>query len=130
MELVLETDGASKGNPGDAGAGYILSRDASIIARGKKYLGVTTNNVAEYMAMIIGLEKALSLGATGVIALTDSQLIVNQIEGLYRVRKSHLKPLHRRCLDLISDLDTFTIRYVPSSRNRAHRLAEEAAENR
>ncbi len=126
--IVLETDGASKGNPGRAGAGYILSKDNHILAKGKAHIGVTTNNVAEYKAMIMGLERALELGATNVRALTDSTLLAEQIQGRYRVRKPHLRTLHSRCLDLISRLEAFTIEHIPSSVNHAHRLAEEAAE--
>jgi ribonuclease HI len=125
--MTLETDGASKGNPGPSGAGYVLSAGGRTVARGKEHLGVTTNNVAEYRAMIMGLEKARQLDARKVVVLTDSLLILRQIQGVYRVRKDHLKLLHGRCMDLISGLDDFSITYVPSSQNRAHRLAEEAA---
>lgn len=126
-ETILETDGAARGNPGSAGAGYIISREGKVLVQDKVHLGVTTNNVAEYTAMIMGLERTLRIGAKRVLALTDSLLVVRQIQGSYKVKKDHLKPLHRKCLDLISRLESFTIRYIPSSRNPAHRLAEDAA---
>ncbi len=127
VEMVLEIDGASKGNPGPAGAGYILSQGGSIMAQGKVGLGITTNNVAEYSALILGLQKALEMGASRVLALTDSILLARQMTGSYRVRQDHLKPLHARCVDLVSRLASFRIRHIPSNHNRAHALAEEAA---
>jgi len=124
---VLEIDGAARGNPGPAGAGYLISKKGKVLAQGKRHLGVTTNNVAEYTALLEGLRKALSLGARDLEVQTDSLLVLRQIEGSYKVRKEHLKGLHRRCIDLISQLRSFSIRYVPSEKNRAHALAHEAA---
>jgi len=126
-EAVIETDGASRGNPGRAGAGYILSKDGERLAQGSRFLGISTNNVAEYTGMIMGLEKAVEMGESRVLALTDSLLVARQLEGKYRVRKPHLKPLYRRCMELIGGLESFRVDYVPSSENRAHALAEEAA---
>jgi ribonuclease HI len=128
-EAVIETDGASRGNPGKAGAGFILSRNGEIISKGNRHLGISTNNVAEYTGMIMGLEEALELGERRLLALTDSLLVVRQLNGEYRVKKTHLKPLHRRCLDLISKFDSFRVEHVPSNRNRAHALAERATED-
>lgn len=125
--LTVESDGASRGNPGPSGAGYLVSKEGRILAKGKSYLGITTNNVAEYRGMIMGLEKALELGAESVLALSDSLLVVRQVQGRYRVGKDHLKPLHRKCMDLAGRFQSFSIEYVPSSRNRAHALAEAAA---
>lgn len=125
--VIVESDGASRGNPGPAGAGYLVSQEGHVLAKGKRYLGISTNNVAEYQGMILGLEKALDLGADEVRALSDSLLVVRQVQGRYRVRKDHLKPLHRRCMDLAGRFRSFSIEYVPSSRNRAHALAEAAA---
>jgi ribonuclease HI len=127
-EAVIETDGASRGNPGRAGAGFILSRNSEIISEGSRYLGISTNNVAEYTGMIMGLEEALGRGEKRLLALTDSLLVARQLTGEYRVKKAHLKPLHRRCMDLISRFDSFRVEYVPSSKNRAHALAELATE--
>lgn len=126
-EAIIETDGASRGNPGRAGAGYILSKNGGTVTQESRSIGTSTNNVAEYTGMIMGLEKAVERGERRVLALTDSLLVARQLEGKYRVRKAHLKPLHRRCLELIGKLESFRIEYVPSSQNRAHALAEEAA---
>jgi ribonuclease HI len=126
-EAILEIDGASRGNPGKAGAGFILSCGGRQVARGGRALGTTTNNVAEYMALILGLEKAIELGFRRIHALSDSLLLVRQVEGIYRVRNPRLKVLHRRCMDLIEQLQSFGIGFVPSAENRAHALAEEAS---
>jgi ribonuclease HI len=126
MTMVLETDGSSRGNPGKAGAGYVLSMDGKVVAD-KRHLGITTNNVAEYTAMIMGLERATRMGASRLVAVTDSLLLARQMAGSYRVRQSHLKPLHKRCMELVSKLQSFEIRYVPSHQNRAHLLAHQAA---
>jgi len=125
--FVLETDGSSKGNPGRAGAGYILSVDGRVVVQGKRHLGITTNNVAEYAAMIMGLEKARELGVTKIVVITDSLLLAKQMGGSYKVRQPHLRSLHKRCVDLASKFDSFEIRYMPSEQNRAHLLAEQAA---
>jgi ribonuclease HI len=126
-EAVIETDGASRGNPGSSGAGYILSKNGGIVSQGSRHIGISTNNVAEYTGMIMGLESALERGERRILALTDSLLVARQLRGEYKVRKAHLKPLHRRCLDLISKFESFRVEYVPSDHNRAHALAEEAA---
>lgn len=128
-EAVIETDGASRGNPGRAGAGFIISKNGKRLAQGSRFLGISTNNVAEYTGMIMGLEEVVERGESRVLALTDSLLVARQLEGKYRVRKSHLKPLHRRCMELIGSLESFRVEYVPSSENRAHKLAEEAADH-
>lgn len=125
--LTVEIDGASRGNPGKAGAGYIISLNGEEIERGKRSLGTTTNNVAEYQAMILGLERASKLGANDISVKTDSLLVLKQIKGDYRVRKKHLKPLTRRCLDLLEGFDSVEMSHVSSDQNRAHELAEEAA---
>ena len=126
-EWVLETDGSSKGNPGRAGAAFILSRGDQVVAAGSKHLGVATNNVAEYTAVLMGLEEALRLGAESLTLVTDSRLVANQLLGIFQVRKEHLRPLNRRCRSLIRRLSSFKVRVVPSGKNRAHRLAEEAS---
>jgi ribonuclease HI len=125
--VILEIDGASKGNPGNAGSGYLISRDGEILARGKRYLGITTNNVAEYKAMIMGLSRAAEMGFKEITVKTDSLLVSRQIEGEYRVRKEHLRKLCDEARKLIGRFKSVKIEYVPSERNRAHPLAEDAA---
>jgi ribonuclease HI len=126
--LKIQIDGASRGNPGPAGAGVVLSD-----SRGKKlkemavYLGESTNNVAETCALILGLQEALRLGSRRVSVLTDSQLLQRQVTGLYRVKDERLRLLHALIRPLAESFDRFEIRHVPREENRAaDRLANQA----
>ena len=100
-ELILHIDGASKGNPGVAGIGALLTRpDGEVIAEIGESIGIATNNVAEYKALIRGLEEALARGAGKVIVHTDSQLLARQMEGRYKINAPHLLVLQRAAKDL------------------------------
>ena len=123
--MTVACDGASRGNPGPAGAGaQITGPDGSVLAEVAEGLGETTNNVAEYTAVILGLERALDLGATEVLLRSDSQLLVNQLTGRYRVKTAHLQPLHRRVRELGARFDTIEYEHVRRERNtEADRLA-------
>lgn len=126
----MHADGASWGNPGDAGYGALITdAEGNALAETKGYLGKTTNNVAEYQALIHGLEKALALGMRRIHVRMDSQLVVAQIRGTYRVRQPHLKPLHQKAQELLARFAHFEIDHVPRELNhRADRLANEAIE--
>ena len=123
--MTVACDGASRGNPGPAGAGaQITGPDGSVLAEVAEGLGETTNNVAEYTAVIRGLERALDLGATEVLLRSDSQLLINQLTGRYRVKTPHLQPLHRRVRELGARFDTIEYEHVRRERNtEADRLA-------
>ena len=123
--MTVACDGASRGNPGPAGAGaQITGADGSVLAEVAEGLGETTNNVAEYTAVIRGLERALELGATEVLLRSDSQLLINQLTGRYRVKTPHLQPLHRRVRELGARFDTIEYEHVRRERNtEADRLA-------
>ena len=123
--MTVACDGASRGNPGPAGAGaQITGPDGSVLAEVAEGLGETTNNVAEYTAVIRGLERALELGATDVLLRSDSQLLINQLTGRYRVKTPHLQPLHRRVRELAARFDTIEYEHVRRERNtEADRLA-------
>jgi probable phosphoglycerate mutase len=123
--VIVSCDGASRGNPGPAGAGaQIVTPDGEILAEIAEGLGETTNNVAEYTAAILGLERAGELGARDVLLRSDSQLLVNQLTGRYRVKTPHLQPLHRRIRELARAFDRVTYEHVPRERNtEADRLA-------
>jgi ribonuclease HI len=99
--LHLYTDGAARGNPGPAAAAWVVLDPATgeVLVEGAEAIGEATNNVAEYTAIIKGLEACAPLG-TRVVAHSDSELCVKQLRGEYRVRKAHLVPLHRRVLDM------------------------------
>ncbi len=98
MKLIIRTDGGARGNPGPAGIGVVVEDEkGNVLEEHAKYLGVTTNNQAEYRAAILGLERALALGATSVEVVADSELIVRQANGEYKVKNPDLA---RRYLEL------------------------------
>ena len=124
-QLILHTDGAARGNPGPAGAGVCI-RDASgeTIAEVVQYLGEATNNVAEYSALVAGLERARELGATDVLVRSDSELLVRQMRGEYRVRNPGLRELATRAHELARAFDRVEYVHVRREQNReADRLA-------
>ncbi|MCP5467888.1 MAG: ribonuclease HI family protein [Deltaproteobacteria bacterium] len=125
MRAILFADGASRGNPGPAGAGaYLLSEKGEVFAERSKYLGETTNNVAEYHSLIMGLEEAIKQGITQLSIKMDSQLVVRQMLGEYRVKQAHLIPLYQKAQGLLSQLKSFSIEYIPRAQNHeADRLA-------
>jgi len=128
-EVVLHSDGASLGNPGPAGAGFVLETpQGQLLAEGARPLAPTTVNVAEYSALIDGLLKAQELGARRVRALMDSELVVRQLTGRYRVKSEGLRPLYQRASRLISEFEHFECEHVPREFNaRADELAGEGA---
>lgn len=112
-------DGASRGNPGPASCGVVLYDEAGVeLHRSARALGRATNNQAEYHGAIAALEAALGLGAGEVELFMDSQLVVRQLSGRYRVRNPRLIPLHKRMLDLRSRFRRVTMRHVPREENR------------
>jgi ribonuclease HI len=123
--LIVSTDGAARGNPGPAGAGAQLrTPQGEVVAEVAEALGETTNNVAEYTAAILGLERARELGATDVVLRSDSQLLINQLAGVYKVKSPHLQPLHRRVRQLAAGFERIRFEHVPRERNtEADRLA-------
>tara|TARA_B100000686_G_scaffold58494_1_gene62835 strand:+ start:113 stop:997 length:885 start_codon:yes stop_codon:yes gene_type:complete len=104
--ITIFTDGGSRGNPGPSAAGYvILNGQREVVAEGGEYLGVTTNNQAEYQGVRIGLEKARELGFKKVEFKIDSMLVVNQMKGLYKIKNRDLWPIHERIRELMRDFD-------------------------
>jgi ribonuclease HI len=123
---IVSCDGAARGNPGPAGIGVVIaSPDGSVLAEIAEGIGETTNNVAEYTAAIRGLERARELGADEVLLRSDSQLLVNQLSGVYRVKSEHLRPLAKRVAALSASFpDGVRFEHVPRERNKeADRLA-------
>lgn len=122
-------DGASRGNPGKAGIGVLLCNDADEpVKEISESIGETTNNVAEYRALIRALEEARALGADTVEVYTDSELLARQINGLYGVHSPHLQPLYRRARALLRLFKSASVQHIPRSQNqRADRLAKAAA---
>jgi ribonuclease HI len=130
--LALYTDGAARGNPGAAGAGILLldDRRREVAAKGL-YLGECTNNVAEYRALILGLQEARRQGAGELAVHLDSELIVKQLLGSYRVRDPKLKPLHAEAAALLEGFRSCRIVHVPRQENRrADQLANQGIDDR
>ncbi len=130
--LVIHTDGASRGNPGEAGIGALIEDDTGhVVGRLARYLGRTTNNQAEYAALIDALKEAARQGAKEVSVYADSELVVKQVKGEYRVKNPDLKPMHAEVMRLISGFDGFAIKYIPREKNKeADALANEAIDKR
>lgn len=124
---LIFTDGGSRGNPGPAGSGAVLISEGETICEISEYLGIATNNVAEYTALVLALEKALVLGFREVEVRTDSELMVKQMIGQYRVKNEGLIPLFKKARGLASRFASFQIAHVPRENNKdADRLANRA----
>jgi ribonuclease HI len=125
------TDGAARGNPGPAAIGAVIKDEkGAAVATISRCLGATTNNQAEYRAIIAALEKAASLGAQQVMLYSDSELVVNQINGRYKIRHAALRPLYSEVVKLAGRLESFKIAYIPRERNKeADTLANRALDS-
>jgi ribonuclease HI len=130
--LIIYTDGAARGNPGPAAIGVVLKDEkGNTVATIARRLAPTTNNQAEYQAIIAGLEKAVSLGAKKVAVKADSELAVRQINGQFKIKNTALRPLYQRVVQLIGKLESFSITYIPREQNRqADALANRALDGR
>jgi ribonuclease HI len=126
--LTAYTDGGARGNPGPSGYGVVLQdQSGNVVATLSQYLGHQTNNFAEYQALIAALEYTLAHGHKALKVISDSELLVRQIKGIYKVKNAALKDLHARAKQLIGQLDWFSIEHVLRGRNQhADRLANEA----
>lgn len=121
----LFCDGASRGNPGPAGAGIVLhDPQGRLRVNTGRYLGETTNNVAEYQALLLGLEEAWKLEVKKLRIFADSELMVKQLTGRYRVKSPHLIPLWRQAVNALNQFETWDINHVPREENH---LADAAA---
>jgi ribonuclease HI len=127
--ILIYTDGAARGNPGPAGLGALL-RDAEtgeVLAELARFLGVRTNNYAEWTAVEDALREALRLGATHADLRMDSELVARQISGRYRVKHPDLKPIHASVMTMLGQLDGYTVGHVPRELNKdADRLSNVA----
>ena len=125
-EANLYTDGGSRGNPGPAGVGIVLTTtDNKTINEASIFLGTTTNNASEYMALIHGLQIAQKYGISRICIFMDSMLIVKHITGEYQVKNTRLQPLYKRVQDLLKLFgDGYTIKHIERAKNaRADKLA-------
>lgn len=116
--LTLEFDGGSRGNPGPAGIGVVVrAADGTPLVTLGRYIGKATNNVAEYRALITAMEEAKKLGATKIKIRGDSELVVRQMTGVYRVKHPDLIPLHREAKELFASFDAATIEHNYREKN-------------
>jgi ribonuclease HI len=126
--LVAHSDGGARGNPGPAGYGVVIHDEAGRkVAALSQYLGHQTNNFAEYQGLIAALEYTVAHGPKALRLISDSELLVRQIKGIYKVKNATLKDLHARAKDLIAQLDWFSIGHALREHNQeADRLANDA----
>ena len=126
--LVVNVDGGARGNPGPAAAAAVASTpDGEVVAERGELIGNATNNVAEYHAMLLGIQLARELEASELELVGDSELIVRQLRGDYKVKQEHLRPLHARTLKELMDFDAWSVRHVRREQNvRADELVNEA----
>jgi ribonuclease HI len=120
VKVVVHVDGGARGNPGPAAAAAVVSApDGRVLDEAATVLGETTNNVAEYRALLLGLERARALGAAEVEVVNDSELVAKQVTGAYRVKHPDLIPLHRAALEALGAFDSWSVRSVPRHDNAA-----------
>jgi ribonuclease HI len=126
--LIAHSDGGARGNPGPAGYGVVIEDESGHkVAELSEYLGHQTNNFAEYQGLIAALEYAFQNGPKALKLISDSELLVRQIKGIYKVKNPTLKDLHARAKELIAQLEWFSIGHALREHNRdADRLANEA----
>jgi ribonuclease HI len=131
LRVVVHVDGGARGNPGPAAIGVVLSTpDGEPLEEVGERIGRATNNVAEYRALLHGLERARLLGATEVEVVNDSELVARQLTGAYRVKHPSMKPLHQAALALLAGFDRWSIRTVPRAQNaRADELVNRALDS-
>lgn len=118
MRLLLHVDGGARGNPGPAAIGVVIATpEGETVERIAEAIGTATNNVAEYRALLRGLERARALGADAIEVRGDSELVVRQVNGDYRVRSADLVPLHAAALEALGRFGSWSLRHVPRAEN-------------
>jgi ribonuclease HI len=118
--LVVNVDGGARGNPGPAAIGVVVSSpDGEVLEEHSERIGSATNNIAEYRALMFGLERAHALGAREVELIGDSELVVRQVQGEYKVRDEVLWRLHKHVIRALAEFDSWSIRHVRREENEA-----------
>ncbi len=134
LELVVYSDGGARGNPGPAGIGVVIEKfDGTLMNEFKSYIGIKTNNQAEYTALLKALERAAEYGAKRVEAYMDSELLTKQLTGEYRVRNPGLKPLFQRVRELEKNFEKVVYSHVPRENEKiqiADKLVNEAIDEK
>jgi ribonuclease HI len=128
MKLVVHVDGGARGNPGPAAIGVVVSEpDGTVVDETAERIGSATNNVAEYRAVLKGIERARALGASEIELIGDSELVARQLTGAYKVKHPAMKPLHAEATAALAGFDKWRIRTVPRAQNaRADALVNAA----
>ena len=132
MHLTVHVDGGARGNPGPAAIGVVVSDgDGGVLDELAERIGVATNNVAEYRALLRGIERAAALGAREIELVNDSELVAKQLTGAYKVKHPAMKPLYEEAMAALRGFDAWRIRSVPRAENaEADRLVNEALDAR
>ncbi len=118
MKVVIHVDGGARGNPGPAAIAAVLSEpDGTVLDEAHEAIGEATNNVAEYRALLLGLDRARALGADEVEVVGDSELVAKQVQGVYKVKHPAMRPLHAEATARLSGFGAWTIRTVPRAEN-------------
>jgi ribonuclease HI len=118
MKVIVHVDGGARGNPGPAAAGSVVADPTGeVLDEHARLLGEVTNNVAEYRALLLGLERARALGATEVEVVNDSELIAKQVQGVYKVKHAAMRPLHLEAMAALRQFERWSIRSVPRAQN-------------
>jgi ribonuclease HI len=118
MKVIVHVDGGARGNPGPAAAASVVSDPTGeVLDEHARLLGEVTNNVAEYRALLLGLERARALGATEVEVVNDSELIAKQVQGAYKVKHAAMRPLHLEAMAALRQFERWSIRSVPRAQN-------------
>ena len=127
-ELIIHIDGVARGNPGEGGIGVIIETpDGETVEEIGRYIGVTTNNYAEYEALLTALKTAVKYNPSKVTVFSDSQLLVRQMNGIYQIKSKHLIPLYKQSRSLIDKIGNVIIIHVPREKNKeADKLANRA----
>jgi ribonuclease HI len=129
-EWVLMVDGAARGNPGAAGCGVVIYETGTVVKKLSRYLGHATNNVAEYEGLLMGVEALIQLGVRRIRVQSDSQLLVRQLNGQYRVKDEKLRLLFNRAMILLRQFDSVEVLHVRRELNRlADQLANQGIDN-
>lgn len=118
MRVVVHVDGGARGNPGPAAIGVVTSTpDGEVVDELAEPIGEATNNVAEYRALLRGLERARDLGATEVEVVNDSELVARQVQGAYKVKHPGLRPLYDQAMEALRGFERWSVRSVPRAQN-------------
>ena len=118
MKVVVHVDGGARGNPGPAAAAAVLrTPGGDVLDEASEFLGVATNNVAEYRGLLLGLARAKALGASEVDVVNDSELVAKQVNGQYKVKHPAMRPLYLDAMQALREFDSWSIRSVPRAQN-------------